>query len=50
MALASPSKGQTRYGKAPSIKSKPGMRETSGDEERSATPREGMSGRAGSPG
>lgn len=40
MALASPSKGQTRYGKAPSIKSKPDMRETSGDEERSGAARE----------
>lgn len=39
-ALASPSKGQTRYGKAPSIKSKPNMRETGGDEERSSTPKE----------
>jgi hypothetical protein len=39
-ALASPSKGQTRYGKAPSIKSKPAMKESAGDEERSATPKE----------
>lgn len=31
------SKGQTRYGKAPSIKSKPAMKESGGDAERSGT-------------
>lgn len=38
------SKGSRRYNKAPAIKSKPEMRESGGDEERSATPkREGTS-------